>query len=371
MKIKGTGTYYRDDRGYYCWRIYVEKRATVRKAKSSKELREKVKAALSQIDAGHLHRIDRTITVKELVDIWLDEFVDATLSPNTARHYRQMAELYILPAIGSKRVVDLNANTVQFALNRITAGPATRNRARQTIKAALDHAVKSGLISTNPAIGTTRAREPDAEPKPLPAEILESFTNEALRSKQVTTRAGDTETRLVYSHGAILVFMAYTGIRITEAIAVKSTDIDLESNRVQVLRRIHDFGKSGWEFANLKTKASRRTIPLSATARRAILVNRSSAEYDDSPHQLEFHAPGGDPLNPRNIQRSFDSILQKIGADHYSLHDLRDTFATNLARRGTPPKTLQVILGHSEINTTMKHYVGVYDDDLALVMADL
>ena len=52
------------------------------------------------------------------------------------------------------------------------------------------------------------------------------------------------------------------------------------------------------------------------------------------------------------------------GKPRFSMHDLRRSCATNLLNAGVPPKTVQAILGHSCIETTMKYYAAVEAKDL-------
>ena len=46
----------------------------------------------------------------------------------------------------------------------------------------------------------------------------------------------------------------------------------------------------------------------------------------------------------------------------FSLYDFRHTFATRMASKGMNPKTLQYIMGHSDISTTLRYYVGITDE---------
>ena len=62
-------------------------------------------------------------------------------------------------------------------------------------------------------------------------------------------------------------------------------------------------------------------------------------------------------------------IAEKIGIEPFSIHKLRHTFATRCIESGMKPKTLQKILGHSDITVTLNYYVHITDDAMALEMA--
>lgn len=75
-----------------------------------------------------------------------------------------------------------------------------------------------------------------------------------------------------------------------------------------------------------------------------------------------------------NFNRKREKIMRKAGLVDangkysFTLHDLRRSCATELARCGNSPKTVQKILGHASLETTMKYYVGCDDDDMVKAM---
>ena len=75
-------------------------------------------------------------------------------------------------------------------------------------------------------------------------------------------------------------------------------------------------------------------------------------------------APAGRPLEPRNISRSFDRLVESSDLLRIVFHDLRRTAATLLKDLGVPARDAQVILGHSHINVTLGIYSEVFDRSL-------
>lgn len=67
--------------------------------------------------------------------------------------------------------------------------------------------------------------------------------------------------------------------------------------------------------------------------------------------------------------RTLNRIAEKMDIDSFSMHNLRHTFATRCIEAGMRPKTLQKLLGHSNINLTMNLYVHVSEDEAAKEMA--
>ena len=79
--------------------------------------------------------------------------------------------------------------------------------------------------------------------------------------------------------------------------------------------------------------------------------------YEDN--NLVFCQKDGKPLDPRNFIKIFKSIIKKAKLPEIRFHDLRHTFSTLSLEAGVPAKTIQDILGHSSISTTLDTYSHV------------
>ena len=79
--------------------------------------------------------------------------------------------------------------------------------------------------------------------------------------------------------------------------------------------------------------------------------------YDD--HGLVFCWANGRPIAPTDFPRLFARLLRKAGLPPVRFHDARHTFATLLLEQGESPKTVQTLLGHTTIKTTMDIYTHV------------
>ena len=78
-----------------------------------------------------------------------------------------------------------------------------------------------------------------------------------------------------------------------------------------------------------------------------------------------FLCKDGTPTKNSAYDTKLYYYCDKIGIKHFSMHTLRHTFATRCIEAGMKPKTLQMILGHSNIGITMNLYVHVTDDEKA------
>jgi integrase len=77
------------------------------------------------------------------------------------------------------------------------------------------------------------------------------------------------------------------------------------------------------------------------------------------PNGLLFTSTTGTPLEPRNLNRSFDALLARAGFRHVRLHDLRHTCASLLLAHGVPARVVMETLGHSAIAVTMNTHSRV------------
>ena len=71
----------------------------------------------------------------------------------------------------------------------------------------------------------------------------------------------------------------------------------------------------------------------------------------------------GEPTKNSAYDTSLFKLADKAGIERFSMHTLRHTYATRCIEAGMRPKTLQMLLGHSNINITMNLYVHVTDDE--------
>ena len=120
----------------------------------------------------------------------------------------------------------------------------------------------------------------------------------------------------------------------------------------------------GLTFAEPKTRASRRAVPLGGSAVEALRCHhvaqatermRRGALWQD--HDLVFPSAMGTPLDGGNFLRNTHyPLLARAGVPRVRFHDLRHTAATLMLEQGTHPKVVAERLGHATVNVTLNVY---------------
>lgn len=153
------------------------------------------------------------------------------------------------------------------------------------------------------------------------------------------------------------------GMRRGEVLGLRWSDIDETTIRVrQQVQRV----TGELLIGPVKTRAGKRDLPLLGLAEEALMIRRGTQFLDAerlgdvwTDTGLVFSTRTGLPLEPRNLNRSFERVCDINGIRRVKVHALRHTTASLLKALGVPPKDAQVILGHANASTTTQIYTHV------------
>ncbi len=130
-------------------------------------------------------------------------------------------------------------------------------------------------------------------------------------------------------------------------------NVDFDNKVIQVRQQLQYYDQA-FHYTDLKTQAGRRDLPLLDIALN-VLQNIPRTDSGALP-ELVFKTINGNPIDRRNLLRSFKRISKKAGLPNIAMHHLRHTAATILKDIGTPARDTQLILGHAHITTTQQIY---------------
>lgn len=326
--------------------------------KTRQEAADQMARALSDLSRGSFVKPEK-MTVGEWLDIWLNEYKRPGVRQKTYDCYEVLIRCHLKPALGHIPLKDLRPENLQWLYNeKAKAGLSARtiHLIHVVIHGALEQAIKNQLVLRNASVATVRPREAKKEIQPLSLDQVSQLL------------AVIREDR---PYPAILLEFS-TGLRRGELLALRWQDVDLQAgllhvrqNLVRVSNQTGD-RKTRIIFQEPKTPQSRRTIPLpedileelkrhkARQAQEKLLLGQA---YQD--HGLIFCQADGKPMSPMNFTRSFDRMLKRAGLPDIRFHDARHTFATLMLELGEHPKTVQTMLGHSNIAMTLDLYSHV------------
>jgi integrase len=306
------------------------------------------------------------LTVEHFLrDTWLPT-VQGTIRPTTYSSYEMHVRCYLVPAFGALELGELSAPAINLFYGEVRRGwhdravlsAASVRRIHATLHKALRDAVRWQLLAHNPAgsADPPRARRPQ----------MTVWTRPQLRVFLVEA-AGDR-------HYELWLFYILTGVRRGEALALRWCDVDLGAGTVAIRRSLVPVDHH-LVFGEPKTERGRRLIGLDP---QLIAVLRDLAGRhcggDDQDEDLVFAHPDGRPLHPERVSRWFAQAVERTGAPHIRLHDLRHLHATLALEAGVAPRILADRLGHSSTavtTDTYQHVLPHMDHDAARAVAEL
>lgn len=329
-----------------------------RRTKRSKKLQE-VKQWLA--DATYIDQhSDLDQATDMLVDAWFDYWIGIkkqTVRPNTIRNYSERYERNIKGVIGNKLLTDVKPIHCQKIFSDMADEgykTTTIYQTRIALYNMFEFARENDVLIANPCKKSLKSD------MGKPSDKKEALTIDAQKKF--------LEAVVGYSYENQYRFVLQTGLRTGELIGLKWSDIDFENRTMKIERTMEYRYKVGeWRVGPPKSKSGYRTIPLTDEAI-CILENQRSKNKSLKLVPMEwkdivFLCRKGTPVKNSTYDTGLFKYCDRVGIPRFSMHVLRHTFATRCIEGGMKPKTLQKILGHSNIGITMNLYVHITEDE--------
>jgi integrase len=291
---------------------------------------------------------------------WVERYAGAghdTVREATREEYRRLLATGALAFFSDDALLgELDRRALQDFVTWLTALPGRYGRlsdrsihnAVTPLRACLRSAVEEGLLPSSPAEHLVLPRRRSGKP-------YEFQERSFLSREQLRALLDEIPARW----SPLFELLASTGLRISEAIALRVRDLQLEttSPQLRVRRAIVD-----GRLTTPKSKNGLRPVPLAralAADLRCLIQARGSEE------DLVFQGPRGAPLSPNNLRnRVLGPAAKRAGVPWAHLHTLRHTCAGLLVARGLNPLQLERWMGHHSATYTLEAYGHLMDEDL-------
>lgn len=308
---------------------------------TSKKLRKnwvhEVKAAYLQ--QGHVPRDD--ITVDDLAKQWLER-KKAMVQPNTYKSYDSIVRAHIAPVVGPMRVRNVGTKHVDDVLQTmLVKGLSARmmRLTRTTLQQILQLAQVRQVIASNPV-------QLVAAPSARKKRQLRALDHKGYIAFLKATE--DVE------HGLLLALLAGCGLRVGEALALRSADIDAKNRRLYVngsLDSIYRYGEDGKrDIGPTKTKSGRRWVPVPELVIKRLTVERRGKRRD----ALLFPET---EYTYKKVRAQLDKVSKAINIDPPLVpHELRHSAVNYWLGQGVYINVASKWLGHANAATTYQQY---------------
>jgi integrase len=257
---------------------------------------------------------------------------------STRAAYECYLNRWILPRWGDLKIDQVKSVAVEEWLDSIKRAKGTRAKIRNIMSAIFHHAMRYEWVDRNPIKLVRQSAKREKVP-----EVLELFELQLLLSK------------LFVRERTLALLDAATGLRVSELLALRWSDVDFENLELNVTRSI-------WHqvVGNCKTEASAKPVPMDSYMAEDLLRWRRQSDYasDDDFVFASETMKGKQPYWPDNLmKRHIRPVARANGINkNIGWHTFRHSFGTLLKANGEDVKTVQELLRHANSRITLDVY---------------
>ena len=293
--------------------------------------------------------------VSALAEAWYAEAEHRGLSPATMAAYRHQLDRHILTPLGDVRVRELTVGVVDRHLHAVTAkhGNAVAKTCRSVLSGMCSFACRRDLLDHNPVREVSRISvKPQKATVAMDVEAIVRLRKWLVEDAQSVSR----------DLPDLISFLAATGCRIGEALALRWQDVDLDQHTIEVRGTVLRIKGGGLIIkSSPKTAAGQRLVELPSWAiamlrdRRDLAVAAGAVSVDDL---QVFPAPqAGGLRDPSNTQKVLRSTFERAGFPGLTSHAFRAALGTLMDQSGRTARNVADQLGHSKPSFSQDRYM--------------
>ena len=352
-------------RDVYSWRLDHNDRMPKNKPRDL-SLREKEK----QIEQDHFNQVvanGGNLTVYELCEKYTS--LKCGVRSTTKTGYKTVLNILKKDPFGKKRIDKVKLSDAKAWLIKLQKvdgkGYASIHNIRGVLRPAFEMAFQDDLIRKNPF-----------QFELVSVIVNDSVTREAITRKQERDYLKFVKEDDYYSKYYEVIFILFkTGLRISEFCGLTISDIDFDNKRIKIDHQLQYINGEGLAIQQPKTESGIRFVPMTdevVDCFRALLKNRVKPKIE---YMIDGYSgflcldEKGKPEVAYHWEKRMQRILEKYNSIYkvqmpkVTPHVCRHTFCSNMAKSGMNPKTLQYIMGHSDISVTLNTYTHMTFED--------
>ena len=288
--------------------------------------------------------------------------------PSTEAGYRTVINMITKDPFGGIRIDRVKPSDAKLWLIKLQKDGRSYNSIhtiRGVVRPAFQMAVDDDLIRKNPFAFQLAT-----------VVVNDSVTREAITRKQERAFLEFVKNDKHFSKyydGIYLLFK--TGLRVSEFVGLTIHDIDLQKRTIDVNHQLQRTSKMEYVIEPTKTNAGTRVLPMTedvCECVKRIIENRPKPKAEpiiDGRTGFLYLDKNGRPMVALHWEKYFQHICQKynkiykVQMPKVTPHVCRHTYCSNMAKSGMNPKTLQYLMGHSDIGVTLNTYTHLKFED--------
>ena len=348
----------------YSWKLEKTDK-TPQGKRDDLSLREKEKQIMKAIDDEIVPR-GGEMTVLELVKKYLMQ--KTGVRHNTEANYNFVLNIIKKEDFGKKRIDKVKLSDAKCWLIKLQQdgrGYNSIHSIRGVVRPAFQMAVDDDLIRKNPF-----------EFQLATVVVNDSVTREAITRKQERAFLEfvvNDKHFCRYYEGIFILFK--TGLRISEFVGLTLSDLDMQNRKISVNHQLQRKRNMEYVIEDTKTSCGTREIPMTDEVYECfqrIISSRKKPRVEPivgGKCGFLYLDKNDMPMVALHWEKYFQHICEKYNSIYrvqmpkVTPHVCRHTFCSNMAKSGMNPKTLQYLMGHSDISVTLNTYTHIgYDD---------
>ena len=341
----------------YSWKLERNDKTPAGK-KIDLSLREKEKLIEKDLREGISYKAGG-LTVLELVERYIS--IKTKVRPTTRAGYKTVINVLREDAFGKKKISDIKTSEAKMWLIGLQDGGRSYSSIHSisgVVRPALAMAVEDDLIRKNP----------------FDFELAKVLINDSVKRDALTPKQERDFLKFIkedehfsqFYDGMFILFK--TGLRISELCGLTIRDIDLQERTINVYKQLQYTGGKKAYIEQTKTDAGTRVLPMSDEVYEAfkrVISGRKKPRVEqmiDGVSGFLFLDKKGKPMVAYHWEKKFQHSVEKynkiykVELPKITPHVCRHTYCTNMAKSGISVKTLQYLMGHSDISVTMNVY---------------